>query len=59
MQDVAQSMLRIGIELTGHCDSCLDRLGKSAARHRILGQQLRQRVDCGALIHGQNGPLLA
>ena len=59
MQDRAQAALPVGIELAGCCDGCLDKVGKSATRCGIRGQQLRQRLNCGAFVNGQDRPLLA
>jgi hypothetical protein len=35
----------------------LDHVGESATRRGIRGQQLRQRLNCGAFVHDQNRPM--
>ena len=56
MLDLAQAALSIGIELAGRCDGCLEQVGESATRRGIRGQQLRQRLNCGAFVHGPGSP---
>ena len=59
MLDLAQAALSMGIERAGRCDGCLDHVGESATCRCTRRQQLRQRLNCGAFVHGQNRPLLA
>jgi hypothetical protein len=59
IQDLAQSALRVGIELAGRCNGFLEQVGESATRRGIRGQQPRQRLNCSAFVDGQDRPLLA